>query len=136
KARLEVEAATKKELERNLYFTHVALAEREQAVANWGRAEELLDACPEQLRDWEWYYLKRLRHAPPLTLALGERQDASGFGLDFSPDGRLLAAPCGGHCVKVWDLATGEEMLVLRGHTERVVRVAFSPDRRLLASAS
>src|SRR3989442_15353351 len=29
KARLEVEAAAKKELEQNLYFTHIALAERE-----------------------------------------------------------------------------------------------------------
>src|SRR4029453_13089763 len=111
--------------ERNLYFKDVALAEREQAVANWGRAEELLDACPEHLRDWEWHYLKRRRQAPPLTLPLGERQSGgTGFGLDFSPDGRLLAAPCGGHCVKVWDLATGEEMLVLRGPTERVVRGA------------
>jgi WD40 repeat protein/serine/threonine protein kinase len=137
KARLQVEVATSKELERNLYFTHIALAEREQAVANWGRAEELLDACPEHLRDWEWYYLKRLRHAPPLTLAVGERQiGGTGFGLDFSRDGRLLAAPCGGPTVKVWDLATGEEVLVVSGHTKRVIRVAFSPDGRRLASAS
>jgi WD40 repeat protein/serine/threonine protein kinase len=124
-------------LERNLYFTDIALAERELATNNPGRAEELLDACPEHLRDWEWRYLKRLRHAPPLTLALGERQSGgTGFGLDISTDSRLLAAPCGGPCVKVWDLATGEELLVLRGHTQRIVRVAFSPDRRSLASAS
>src|SRR5262249_39974673 len=135
KARLQVEADATKKLERNLYFTHIPLAEREQAVANWGRAEELLDDCPAQLRDWEWYYLKRRRHAEPLTLPLDERLiGGTGFGLDFSPDGRHLAAPCGGNLVKVWDLITGEEMLVLRGHTQRVIRVAFSPDGRLLAS--
>src|SRR5262249_16194333 len=102
KARLQVEADATKKLERNLYFSHIPLAEREQAVANWGRAEELLDACPEYLRDWEWRYLKRLRHAPPLTLDVRERQiGATGFELDFSPDGRLLAAPCDGQTIKV-----------------------------------
>ncbi|HEY7308018.1 MAG TPA: protein kinase [Gemmataceae bacterium] len=134
-------ASQKDRLERNLYFTDIALAERELATNNTGRAEELLDACPQRLRDWEWDYLKRLRYAPPLTLTLGERQvGGTGFGLDFSPDGRRLAAPCrstkGDPCVKVWDLPSGEEVLVLGGHTGRVVRVAFSPDGRLLASAS
>jgi WD40 repeat protein/serine/threonine protein kinase len=136
KVRLGVEAATKKELERNLYFTYIALAERELANHNPGRAEELLDACPEHLRGWEWHYLKRRRRVPELTLALGERSlGGTGFSLDFSPDSRLLAAPCSGHRVKVWDLTTGEEVLVLSGHTGRVLRVAFSPNGRLLASA-
>jgi eukaryotic-like serine/threonine-protein kinase len=136
KARLAAEAATKKELERNLYDTHIALAERELAVNNSGRAEELLDACPEHLRGWEWHYLKRRRQAPPLKLSLGERQiGGTGFSLDFSPDGRLVAAPCGGPVVKVWDAETGQEVLRLAGHTGRVVRVAFGPGGRLLASA-
>jgi WD40 repeat protein len=136
-ARAQVEADAKDRLEQNLYFKHIALAEREQAVANWGRAEELLDQCPAQLLDWEWYYLKRVRHAPVLKFDVGERtKGGTGFGLDFSPDSRFLASPCGGHVVKIWDLATGEEVLVLRGHKERVIRAAFSPDSRLLASAS
>jgi WD40 repeat protein/serine/threonine protein kinase len=127
-------------LEHNLYFTHIALAERELATNNTGRGEELLDACPKALRDWEWCYLKRLRHTPPLTLDIGERQvGGTGFGQEFSPDSGLLAAPCaadGNYVVKVWALATGEELLILRGHTRHIVRVAFSPNGRLLASAS
>jgi DNA-binding beta-propeller fold protein YncE len=36
----------------------------------------------------------------------------------------------------VWDTATGQELLTLKGHTAEVVGVCFSPDGRRLASAS
>ena len=36
--------------------------------------------------------------------------------------------------VKVWDAQTGQELLTLKGHTERVCGVAFSPDGNRLAS--
>src|SRR5262249_50243665 len=38
--------------------------------------------------------------------------------------------------VKVWDMATGRELLCLRGHKDLVSCVAFSPDGRRLASAN
>jgi WD40 repeat protein len=63
----------------------------------------------------------------------------------FSPDGRRLASadwswdahgnPLPGE-VRVWDAATGQELLTLQGHTNNVVSVAFSPDGTRLASAS
>jgi WD40 repeat protein len=37
--------------------------------------------------------------------------------------------------VKVWDTATGQESLTLKGHTGQVARVAFSPDGKHLATA-
>ncbi|MCI0460788.1 MAG: hypothetical protein L0Z62_27885, partial [Gemmataceae bacterium] len=37
--------------------------------------------------------------------------------------------------VKVWDAASGYELATLRGHTERLHSVAFSPEGRRLASA-
>jgi tetratricopeptide (TPR) repeat protein len=57
----------------------------------------------------------------------------------FSPDSRRLAS-AGGQWnmpgeVKVWDVASGEELLTLRGHTNEVMAVAFSADG-WLASAS
>ena len=36
--------------------------------------------------------------------------------------------------VKVWDAATGKEMLTLKGHTIAVASVAFSPDGRRIVS--
>jgi WD40 repeat protein len=37
---------------------------------------------------------------------------------------------------KVWDAATGEELLVLEGHTAGLFRVAYSPDGRVIATTS
>jgi WD40 repeat protein/serine/threonine protein kinase len=140
KAKAEAEA--NRQLEQTLYFNLIALAQRELLLENWGRAEEILAECDERWRDWEWHYLRRLRHAPPLTLALGERTVmGQGFDLAFSPDSRLLALPSGQNTIKVWEVVDGERgaltpRFILRGHTERVLGVAFSPDGQRLASTS
>src|SRR5262249_3122675 len=38
--------------------------------------------------------------------------------------------------VKVWDAEKGEELFTLKGHTDKVTSVAFSPDGKQLATAS
>jgi eukaryotic-like serine/threonine-protein kinase len=63
----------------------------------------------------------------------------------FSPDGKRLASAGGRNNqsganqpgeVKIWDAATGEERLVLRGQSAPVWSVAFGHDGRRLAAAS
>ena len=54
----------------------------------------------------------------------------------FSPDGRRLASTGLDQTVKLWDAATGQEVLTLRGHIDNVFCVAFSPDGHQLASGS
>ena len=62
-AETQAKAALQDTLERerrDSYFHRITLAHRELSADNLGRALQLLDECPEDLRDWEWHYLMRL----------------------------------------------------------------------------
>ncbi len=53
----------------------------------------------------------------------------------FSPDGSTLISGSR-HTLKLWDVASGNELRTLRGHTRDVSAVAFSPDSRRIYSGS
>lgn len=53
----------------------------------------------------------------------------------FSPDGMLIAAGCE-DSVRVWRVATGEEVLILSGHVQQVTALAFRPDGRRIITSS
>ncbi|MEP7273002.1 MAG: AAA-like domain-containing protein [Acidobacteriota bacterium] len=52
----------------------------------------------------------------------------------YSPDGKLLAFGSKDETASLWDLSSGGERFVLRGHAGYVQALAFSPDGKLLAT--
>jgi WD40 repeat protein/serine/threonine protein kinase len=84
------------------------------------------------LRIWDLSAGRELRSAPVPGGSWGPPH----LGAAFSADGRRLAAPADGGGVVVWDGASGERLLTLRGHARRVFSAALSADGRRVASAS
>jgi WD40 repeat protein len=56
------------------------------------------------------------------------------WGLAFTPDGTRLASASRDMTVKLWDTASGQEVLTLRDFASEVSGVAFSPDGRRLVT--
>jgi WD40 repeat protein/serine/threonine protein kinase len=64
-----------------------------------------------------------------------EGQTVGVMGVAFSPDGKRLATAGQDQTVRIWEVATGQELKKLEGHSGSVWRVAFSKDGQRLASA-
>ncbi|WYD79431.1 MAG: hypothetical protein V8K32_08920 [Candidatus Electrothrix gigas] len=66
----------------------------------------------------------------------------------FSPDGKTIASASGGlirwvtgrhnrdYTIRLWETDSGKELTVFKGHEGRIDDITFSPDGRILASAS
>ena len=57
------------------------------------------------------------------------------YQVALSADGRILATAGGDNLIKVWDVASGQELRALRGHTVAVSHLCLSADGRTLVSA-
>jgi WD40 repeat protein/serine/threonine protein kinase len=54
----------------------------------------------------------------------------------YSPDGQRLVTASYDGTARVWDAASGRQLLILRGHGGPVMAAAFSPDGRRIATGS
>lgn len=116
---------------------------RQQDVRTWPEAGSRVDWSPDGKRLFSGPVKDGIACYDLETGASGRMSDAGSrlLSIACSPDGKLVAASTVGtlqpvHDIHLWDAATGRLISELRGHTANVWKLCFSPDGRLLASAS
>ncbi|WP_422929617.1 protein kinase domain-containing protein [Singulisphaera sp. PoT] len=126
----------KEMLRRNLYIAEMNLASQAMTFpSGLGRVAERLadwEQNTPDLRDREWYYLKRLCHR---DIATYQGHHDGVFHVAWSPDGKRFATGGADGLVGIWDESDTDSPKWLRGHAGVVASVAWSPDGTRLATA-
>ncbi len=121
-------------VERNLYAANMNLAQRDWDKANPGRLSQLLgesEAYPD--KGFEWYYWQRQLHLDLKTIRghVGEITSVA-----YSPDGQRILTGSADQTARVWDVATGQPLLLIQGHGQEVTSAAYSSDGQRIVTAS
>jgi WD40 repeat protein/serine/threonine protein kinase len=116
---------------RTAYYLRVGKALNEYLASKPERAEQFLAECPDDLRRWEWNYVKRLCRSERTTVTLAGKVIVHGSA--FSPDAKRVAYWDGRYEMQLRDPATGQNPLTFRTNTFGIDPV-FSPDGERLAT--
>jgi hypothetical protein len=88
-----------------------------------------------ELRSWQAESISGRQAQTGQSAADQFRESRRFQSVAFSPDGSSLAAGLKDGTIVSWELATGREQYVRRGHSATVYDLAYSPDGRTLVSA-
>ena len=115
-----------------VYASKIMLAQNDFDLGDGGLALHYLNDCQEKLRGWEYRYLRTRIDA--LQTLTGHTEEVSSVA--FSPDGKRIVTGSNDRTARLWDAATGQEILALKGHTLWITSVAFSPDGKRIVTGA
>jgi eukaryotic-like serine/threonine-protein kinase len=87
-------------------------------------------------RLWEFTFYDSIAGKKLSSVVIQDNLRSLGFGPSFprmSPDGKQFVTSIT-NVINVWDTTTGNSLLTLRGHTDRVIARTFTPDGKRLWS--
>jgi eukaryotic-like serine/threonine-protein kinase len=116
--------------EQNLYSQRIALADREWLANRCDQTQRILADCPENLRDWEFYYLQRLCQRAKETWLVGPNLNVAVSGHNVNP--YLAVATVSGKVM----VRRADSSTILHTFEGYGPALGFSPDGTRLASAA
>jgi len=119
---------------RLLYVADMNLAQQAWEQNNMRSLRQWLeDTQTSSERGFEWYYWQRQCHLAWRTFR-GHTNPVTSVA--FSPDGKWIVTCSADTTARVWDVASGRELLKFEQHTNKVTSVAISPDGRHIVTGS
>jgi WD40 repeat protein len=112
------------------YIARIGLAAAKIDENAFDVAEEILNQCKPELRNWEWGRLKHLCSQTTQEFKVGGPVDS----VAVSPDGKLAAAASWDRKARVWDLESGKLLFEIPHDGLYVHGIAWSPDGTMLAT--
>lgn len=125
---------------RHAYAADMANAWRAFNIADAARLRELLDmhipeADQEDLRGFEWYYLRRAA-SEELQVRWSRPLHAQGiFCVTLTADGLRMATTSRDNTAAVWDVKSGRKLFALKGFQDDADSAVFTPDGKILIVA-
>ena len=101
------------------------MAIRRPYIYLWNTTTRELKGLPIDQRIFNLYPDGKKSHTDPKCLCV-----------DFSPNGKLLVSGHSDNTVRVWDLATDQQIAIFVGHIYAPGSIRFSPDGKTFASGS
>lgn len=129
----EEAAKSLRTIKHNSYTANVQMAGAWLGLRDSAHLRERLDACPSDLRGWEWHWLDA---AADNSLVVMYGHTSEVWSALFSSNGLRLVTSSADGTTRVWDTTTGETIAEIVTQTSWRAPPSISPDGERVLTAS